>query len=474
MSIDNSIELAKIEGQIDVIRALYETKLITAVECESRLGTAVGQFVALYDAGAVDSKFNYDLALSISSAVDELSLKSYENRPDAEVFWTMRNVTKPGELLPDVEEVLARSRKIQDDAKLNEIRKDKELRVLVEGWHTCVDDDGYTTYNAEIEFEIGEGANTIQEALALVEKFQKETVDTNQNYYDGHDPLPGYYSPRLFTVYNPIGDPLFAGFWQYDKQAYVVPEPLTDAAYHELHDKKARLNKELPENQRADNYDTCRQIRDEIVQIELKLVTSDFWTTVNDYPGDEVIGDFTESVRKFNAQSVSVPVLSSSPVVHVVYEELSDSCFIEDSLDEAIKQMNFLTKVHKSSGHNYEVSVYEVPDDDKVLSMDSRRLKEYLDQSGNAKLLFTNNEKHLSNAKDHQNIHDVVTEYNNSDGASNTTAPTLQSAGIKELFQPITILNEDTPASGTALLEEEVMEVDSGIHERAHKRAKFN
>ncbi len=338
----------------------------------------------------------------------------------------------------------------------------------------CVDDDGYSTYNAEIEFEIGEGANTIQEALALVEKFQKETVDTNQNHYDGHDPLPGYYSPRLFTVYNPIGDPLFAGFWQYDKQAYVVPEPLTDAAYNELHDKKARLNKELPENQRADNYDTCRQIRDEIVQIELKLVTSDFWTTVNDYPGDEVIGDFTESVRKFNARSVSIPVPSSSPIVHVVYEELSDSCFIEDSLDEAIKQMNFLTKVHKSSGHNYEVSVYEVPDDDKVLSLDSHRLKEYLDQSGDAKLLFTNNEKHLSNAKNHQNIHGVVTECNISDGASNTTAPTLQSAGIKELFQPITILNEDTPASGTALLEEEVMEADSGIHERAHKRARFN
>ncbi|EJY8333041.1 hypothetical protein OHJ61_003805, partial [Cronobacter sakazakii] len=170
MTIDNSIELAKIEGQIDVIRALYETKLITAEECESRLGNAVGQFSALYDAGAVDSKFNYVLALSISSAVDELSLKCYENRPDAEVWWTMRNEAKPGELLPDVEEVLARSKKIQDDAKLNEIRKDKELRVLVEGWHTCVDDDGYSTYNAEIEFEIGEGANTIQEALALVEK----------------------------------------------------------------------------------------------------------------------------------------------------------------------------------------------------------------------------------------------------------------------------------------------------------------
>lgn len=474
MTIDNSIELAKIEGQIDVIRALYETKLITAEECESRLGNAVGQFSALYDAGAVDSKFNYILALSISSAVDELSLKCYENRPDAEVWWTMRNEAKPGELLPDVEEVLARSKKIQDDAKLNEIRKDKELRVLVEGWHTCVDDDGYSTYNAEIEFEIGEGANTIQEALALVEKFQKETVETNQNHFDGHDPLPGYYSPRLFTVYNPIGDPLFAGFWQYDKQAYVVPEPLTDAAYHELHDKKARLNKELPENQRADNYDTCRQIRDEIVQIELKLVTSDFWTTVNDFPGDAVIGDFTESVRNFNAQSVSVSVQSSAPVVHVVYEELSDSCFIEDSLDEAIKQMNFLTKVHKSSGHNYEVSVYEVPGDDKIRSMDSHGLKEYLDKSESAKLLFTNNEKLLSNAKDYQNIDDVVTEYNDSDGASNTSAPTLQSASIKEFFQPIMVLNEDTPATGTALLEEEVMEAEPGIHERAHNRIRFN
>lgn len=113
MTIDNSIELAKIEGQIDVIRALYETKLITAEECESRTGNAVGQFSALYDAGAVDSKFNYVLALSISSAVDELSLKCYENRPDAEVWWTMRNEAKPGELLPDVEEVLAVSKKIQ-------------------------------------------------------------------------------------------------------------------------------------------------------------------------------------------------------------------------------------------------------------------------------------------------------------------------------------------------------------------------
>lgn len=474
MSIDNSIELAKIEGQIDVIRALYETKLITAEECESRLGTAVGQFGALYDAGAVDSKFNYVLALSISSAIDELSLKCYENRPDAEVFWTMRNVAKPGELLPDVEEVLARSRKIQDDARLNEIRKEKELRVVVEGSHKCVDDDGYSTYWADIELEIGEGANTIQEALAIVEKFQKETAETNLNHRDDYETFPGYYSPKLFTVYNPIGDPLFTGFWQSDKQAYVVPEPLTDAEYNELHDKKARLNKELPENQRADNYDTCRQIRDEIVQIELKLVTSDFWTTVNDFPGDAVIGDFTESVRKFNAQSVSVSVPSSSPVVHVVYEELSDSCFIEDNLDEAIKQMNFLIKVHKSSDHNYEVSVYEVPGDDKIRSMDSRRLKEYIDKSENAKLLFTNNEKLLSNAKDHQNIHDVVTEYNDSDGASNTSAPTLQSAGIKELFQPITVLNEDTPVTGTALLEEEVMEADPGIHERAHNRIRFN
>ncbi|HDS8886954.1 TPA: hypothetical protein QHV71_000526 [Enterobacter hormaechei subsp. steigerwaltii] len=474
MNINNSIELARIEGEIDVIRALYDASLINAVECESRLGTSVGQFGALFRAGAVDSKFNYGLALSISNAVEDLNAKLCENRPDAEIFWTMRNEGKPGEDYPVVEDIIANSLKIQDDARINEIRKDKELRVMVEGWHTCVDDDGYSTYNAEIEFEIGEGANTIQEALALVEKFHKETVETNQNHYDGHDPLPGYYSPRLFTVYNPIGDPLFAGFWQYDKQAYVVPEPLTDDEYHELHDKKARLNKELPENQRADNYDTCRQIRDEIVQIELKLVTSDFWTTVNDFPGDAVIGDFTESVRKFNAQSVSVYVPSSSPVVHVVYEELSDSCFIEDSLDEAIKQMNFLTKVHESSGHNYEVSVYEVPDDDKVLSMDSRRLKEYLGQSGNAKLLFTNNEKLLSNAKENQNIHDVVTEYDNSGGASKTTAPTLQSAGIKELFQPITVMNEDTPASDIALLEEEVMEADSGIHERAHNRIRFN
>ncbi|MFH2790826.1 hypothetical protein ABK814_18240 [Enterobacter hormaechei] len=378
MNINNSIELARIEGEIDVIRALYDASLINAVECESRLGNSVGQFGALFKAGAVDSKFNYGLALSISNAVEDLNAKLCENRPDAEIFWTMRNEGKPGEDYPVVEDIIAKSQKIQDDARINEIRKDKELRVMVEGWHTCVDDDGYSTYNAEIEFEIGEGANTIQEALALVEKFQKETVDTNQNYYDGHDPLPGYYSPRLFTVYNPIGDPLFAGFWQYDKQAYVVPEPLTDAAYHELHDKKARLNKELPENQRADNYDTCRQIRDEIVQIELKLVTSDFWTTVNDFPGDAVIGDFTESVKKFNAQS-AIPL-----------------------------QMDRLTELQLSSGHLSGIS------------------------------------------------------------------PILHSANIKELFQPITAMNEDTPPRGTSLMEEEVMEADSGIHERAHNRARFN
>ncbi|MDE4745162.1 hypothetical protein [Klebsiella pneumoniae] len=378
MNINNSIELARIEGEIDVIRALYDASLINAAECESRLGNSVGQFGALFKAGAVDSKFNYGLALSISNAVEDLNAKLCENRPDAEIFWTMRNEGKPGEDYPVVEDIIAKSQKIQDDARINEIRKDKELRVMVEGWHTCVDDDGYSTYNAEIEFEIGEGANTIQEALALVEKFQKETVDTNQNYYDGHDPLPGYYSPRLFTVYNPIGDPLFAGFWQYDKQAYVVPEPLSDAAYHELHDKKARLNKELPENQRADNYDTCRQIRDEIVQIELKLVTSDFWTTVNDFPGDAVIGDFTESVKKFNAQS-AIPL-----------------------------QMDRLTELQLSSGHLSGIS------------------------------------------------------------------PTLHSANIKELFQPITAMNEDTPPRGTSLMEEEVMEADSGIHERAHNRARFN
>ncbi|KZQ40652.1 hypothetical protein A3N57_07770 [Enterobacter cloacae subsp. dissolvens] len=378
MNINNSIELARIEGEIDVIRALYDASLINAVECESRLGTSVGQFGALFRAGAVDSKFNYGLAISISNAVENLNAKLCENRPDAEIFWTMRNEGKPGEDYPVVEDIIARSLKIQDDARINEIRKDKELRVMVEGWHTCVDDDGYSTYNAEIEFEIGEGANTIQEALALVEKFHKETVETNQNHFDGHDPLPGYYSPRLFTVYNPIGDPLFAGFWQYDKQAYVVPEPLTDAEYHELHDKKARLNKELPENQRADNYDTCRQIRDEIVQIELKLVTSDFWTTVNDFPGDAVIGDFTESVKKFNAQSVN-PLAPDR-----------------------------LTELQLSSGHLSGIS------------------------------------------------------------------PTLHSANIKELFQPITAMNEDTPPRGTSLMEEEVMETDSGIHERAHNRARFN
>ncbi|MBK4597866.1 hypothetical protein JJP99_25440, partial [Enterobacter hormaechei] len=314
----------------------------------------------------IDSKFNYGLALSISNAVEDLNAKLCENRPDAEIFWTMRNEGKPGEDYPVVEDIIAKSLKFQDDARINEIRKDKELRVMVEGWHTCVDDDGYSTYNAEIEFEIGEGANTIQEALALVEKFHKETVETNQNHYDGYDPLPGYYSPRLFTVYNPIGDPLFAGFWQYDKQVYFVPEPLTDAEYHELHDKKARLNKELPENQRADNYDTCRQIRDEIVQIELKLVTSDFWTTVNDFPGDAVIGDFTESVKKFNAQSAT-PLAPDR-----------------------------LTELQLSSGHLSGIS------------------------------------------------------------------PTLHSANIKELFQPITALNEDTPASGTSIMEEEVMEADSG------------
>lgn len=182
MNINNSIELARIEGEIDVIRALYDASLINAVECESRLGNSVGQFGALFKAGAVDSKFNYGLALSISNAVEDLNAKLCENRPDAEIFWTMRNEGKPGEDYPVVEDIIAKSQKIQDDARINEIRKDKELRVMVEGWHTCVDDDGYSTYNAEIEFEIGEGANTIQEALALVEKFQKETVDTNQNY----------------------------------------------------------------------------------------------------------------------------------------------------------------------------------------------------------------------------------------------------------------------------------------------------
>jgi hypothetical protein len=378
MNIENSIELAKIEGQIDVIRALYDTSLITAEECESSLGTAVGQFVALFDAGAVDNKFNYDLALSISSAIEELNLKCSENRLDGEVFWTMRNEACPGEDIPDVEDILARSRKIQDDARLNELRQNKALRVIAEGRHQCLDDDGYSTYMAGIEFEIGEGANTIQEALAIVEKFQKETAETNKSYFNGYEVLPGYYSPKLFTVSNQNGDPLFAGFWQSDNQAYIVPDPLTDAAYHELHDEKARLNKALPENQRADNYDTCRQIRDKIEKIELNLVTSDFWTTVNDFPGDEVIGDFKEAVKNFN---------------------------------------------EKSTYYNLETG------------QDNRSLS-----SG-----------HLSRI-----------------------SPTLHSANIKEMFQPIIAMSEDTPAGETSLLEEEVMEADSGIHVRAQNRVNFN
>lgn len=381
MNINNAIELAKIEGRVGVINTLYETQLITAKECESRLGTEAGQFAALYDAGAVDSKFNYLLALSISSAVEELSFKCYENRHDAEVFWTMRDAAKPGQLLPDLEEVLAMSRRIQEDARLDEIRKSKELRVFTEGRRKCVDDDGFTTYWADIESEIGEGANTIQEALAIVEKFQKETVETNQNLRDDFDTFPGYYSPSFFTVYNPIGDFLFSGFWQPDKQAYVVPEPLTDAEYHELHDKKARLNKELPDNQRADNYDTCRQIREDIVQIEHKLVTSDFWTTVNDFPGDAVIGDFIESVRKFNSQSAT--------------------SFEPDRLTEL--QLSSL-----SCGHLSGIS------------------------------------------------------------------PSPHPNNIKALFQSITSFNEEAPASGTPLMEEEIMEADSDIHERAQNRVRYN
>lgn len=71
MNIDNAVEIAKIEAEVDTLCRLSELDLIDNAELNNRLGDAVVRFSDLYDKGGIDSKFCYDMARELSNKIEQ-------------------------------------------------------------------------------------------------------------------------------------------------------------------------------------------------------------------------------------------------------------------------------------------------------------------------------------------------------------------------------------------------------------------
>ncbi|ECC9556938.1 Uncharacterised protein [Salmonella enterica subsp. salamae] len=344
MNIDNALEIAKIEAEVDTLCRLSELDLIDKDELDNRLGDAVVRFMDLYDKGGIDSKFCYDMARELSNKIEQADT--------GDGWWTLNFEDFSRDEKLTSKKVIAESIEKQEKNRIRLERENKAYRVVVRGTETTPVDDMqplYGTFEGVVEFEIGEGANSISDALKIVKEFDVQNREKNKEFMiDEFERDVGYLTPSRFRIFDSAKNAVIGGVWE-NKTLHIPDDNLNQGMVDMLNKKIEELEKQYEKEFRADNNDTCRRIAVDIDIINIKLLNNNF---AKNPPEENVRSE----VSKFNY-----------PVVYWVNDDLEHSTSHEGniyySLEEAESYYQTVDQQFKGANLDYDVSIYKLTND---------------------------------------------------------------------------------------------------------------
>ncbi|EDH8286203.1 hypothetical protein YM93_003220 [Salmonella enterica subsp. enterica] len=344
MNIDNALEIAKIEAEVDTLCRLSELDLIDKDELDNRLGDAVVRFMDLYDKGGIDSKFCYDMARELSNKIEQADT--------GDGWWTLNFEDFSRDEKLTSKKVIAESIEKQEKNRIRLERENKAYRVVVRGTETTPVDDMqplYGTFEGVVEFEIGEGANSISDALKIVKEFDAQNREKNKEFMiDEFERDVGYLTPSRFRIFDSAKNAVIGGVWE-NKTLHIPDDNLNQGMVDMLNKKIEELEKQYEKEFRADNNDTCRRIAVDIDIINIKLLNNNF---AKNPPEENVRSE----VSKFNY-----------PVVYWGNDDLEHSTSHEGniyySLEEAESYYQTVDQQFKGANLDYDVSIYKLTND---------------------------------------------------------------------------------------------------------------
>ncbi|EBM0614312.1 hypothetical protein DQO83_23090 [Salmonella enterica] len=344
MNIDNALEIAKIEAEVDTLCRLSELDLIDKDELDNRLGDAVVRFMDLYDKGGIDSKFCYDMARELSNKIEQADT--------GDGWWTLNFEDFSRDEKLTSKKVIAESIEKQEKNRIRLERENKAYRVVVRGTETTPVDDMqplYGTFEGVVEFEIGEGANSISDALKIVKEFDAQNREKNKEFMiDEFERDVGYLTPSRFRIFDSDNNAVIGGVWE-NKTLHIPDDNLNQGMVDMLNKKIEELEKQYEKEFRADNNDTCRRIAVDIDIINIKLLNNN---CAKNPPEENVRSE----VSKFNY-----------PVVYWGNDDLEHSTSHEGniyySLEEAESYYQTVDQQFKGANLDYDVSIYKLTND---------------------------------------------------------------------------------------------------------------
>ncbi|ENG4975099.1 hypothetical protein ABUD90_003490 [Escherichia coli] len=344
MNIDNAVEIAKIEAEVDTLCRLSELDLIDKDELDNRLGDAVVRFSDLYDKGGIDSKFCYDMARKLSNKIQQADT--------GDGWWTLNfEDFSRGEKLTSGK-VIAESLEKQEINRIRIERESKAYRVVVTGTKTTPVDDMqplFGTFESSVEFETGAGANSISDALKIVKEFDAQNREKNKEFMiDEFERDVGYLTPSRFRIFDSAGKTVIGGVWE-NKTIHIPDDNLNQSMVDLLNKKIEELEKQYEKEFRADNNDTCRRIAVDMDIINIKLLNNN----LAKMPPEE---NLRSEVSKFNY-----------PVVYWGNDDLEHSSSHEGNvyytLEEAESYYQTVDQQFKGANLDYDVSIYKLTND---------------------------------------------------------------------------------------------------------------
>lgn len=349
MNIDNALEVAKIEAEVDTLCRLSELDLIDKDELDNRLGDAVVRFMDLYDKGGIDSKFCYDMARELSNKIEQADT--------GDGWWTLNYEDFSRGVKLTSGKVIAESVEKQEINRIRLERENKAYRVVVKGTKTTPVDDMqplYGTFESSVEFEIGEGANSISDALEIVKEFDAQNREKNKDFMiDEFERDVGYLTPSRFRIFDSASNALIGGVWG-NNEIHIPDDNLNLTMVHLLNKRQEELEKEFEKELRADNNDSCRRIAVEMDILNIKLLNRD----LSKISEEENV---RSEVSKFNY-----------PVVYWGNDDLEHSKPNEGniyySLEDAESYYNVAAQEFKRANLDYDVSIYKLTNDKGYLS----------------------------------------------------------------------------------------------------------
>lgn len=347
--INNAIEIAKIEAEVDTLCRLSELDLIDKDELDNRLGDAVVKFSDLYDKGGIDSKFCYDMARELSNKIEQADT--------GDGWWTLNfEDFSRGEKLTSGK-VIAESLEKQEINRIRIERESKVYRVMVTGTKTTPVDDMqplFGTFESSVQFETGAGANSISDALKIVKEFDAQNREKNKEFIiDEFERDVGYLTPSRFTIFDSAGKSVIGGVWE-NKIMHIPDDNLNQNMVDELNKEIKELEKQYDKEFRADNNDACRRVVEKMDLISIKLLNND----LAKIPPEENV---RSEVSKFNY-----------PVVYWGNDDLQHSTSHEGniyySLAAAESYYQAAEQCFKDANPDYDVSIYKLTNDKGYLS----------------------------------------------------------------------------------------------------------